>query len=299
MCEAAAGADLIVHGLNPPRYRNWKGLALPMLERTIAAARASGARILFPGTVYNYGPDVDVLVDEDAPQAPRTRKGRIRVAMEQRLAEEAERGVRSLILRAGDYFGANAPSSWLSNAIVRPGRPVRRVVYPGDPQVGHSWAYLPDLGRAMAALAGIEHKLPAFDRFHFEGYWLERGGDFAECIRALVGGNPPIVPLPWLGIRLLAPFNESLRETLEVRELWYRPLRLDGRKLCATLGDLPQTPLADALVACLRGLGCLEGQPLVNSRSNGLTGKNHNTATIAAQAMPSHGEMKLSGSPSA
>src|SRR5688572_20863701 len=48
---AAKGASLIVHGVNPPGYRNWRGLALPMLDNTIAAARATGARIVFPGTV--------------------------------------------------------------------------------------------------------------------------------------------------------------------------------------------------------------------------------------------------------
>ena len=54
---AAGGADVIVHGVNPPGYRNWRGLALPMLESSIAAAKASGARLVFPGTVYNFGPD--------------------------------------------------------------------------------------------------------------------------------------------------------------------------------------------------------------------------------------------------
>src|SRR5262245_14755141 len=35
---AAHGVDVIVHGVNPPGYRNWRGLALPMLECSIAAA---------------------------------------------------------------------------------------------------------------------------------------------------------------------------------------------------------------------------------------------------------------------
>src|SRR5262249_49417391 len=52
---AAAGADVIVHAANPPGYKNWKGLAIPMLESTIAAARTSGARVVLPGTVYNFG----------------------------------------------------------------------------------------------------------------------------------------------------------------------------------------------------------------------------------------------------
>src|SRR5579883_346382 len=49
---AAEGVSIIVHAVNPPGYRNWGKLVLPMLDSTIAAAKASGARIVFPGTVY-------------------------------------------------------------------------------------------------------------------------------------------------------------------------------------------------------------------------------------------------------
>jgi hypothetical protein len=50
-------AQAIVHAVNPPEYRNWAALVLPMIENTIAAAKTSGARILLPGTIYNFGPD--------------------------------------------------------------------------------------------------------------------------------------------------------------------------------------------------------------------------------------------------
>src|SRR5262249_26317570 len=43
---AAAGASVIVHAANPPGYRNWQGLVLPMLESSISAAKASGARLV-------------------------------------------------------------------------------------------------------------------------------------------------------------------------------------------------------------------------------------------------------------
>src|SRR4051794_15833161 len=43
---AAAGASVVVHAANPPGYKNWKGLALPMLESSIAAAKAAGARVV-------------------------------------------------------------------------------------------------------------------------------------------------------------------------------------------------------------------------------------------------------------
>ena len=38
-----------------------------VIENTIAAAKDSGARILLPGTIYNYGLDAFPIVKEDSP----------------------------------------------------------------------------------------------------------------------------------------------------------------------------------------------------------------------------------------
>src|SRR5215469_10928674 len=38
--RAASGCAVIVHAVNPPGYRRWAELVLPMLENTIAAAIA-------------------------------------------------------------------------------------------------------------------------------------------------------------------------------------------------------------------------------------------------------------------
>src|SRR5215831_21261047 len=125
---AAAGVSLIVHAVNPPGYRNWGRLVLPMLESTIAAARSSGARVLLPGTVYNYGPDAwGRRIDEDAPQHPTTRKGAIRVEMERRLRDS---GQRVLIVRAGDFFGPGAANNWFSQGLVKPGVALRSITHP-------------------------------------------------------------------------------------------------------------------------------------------------------------------------
>src|SRR5580658_10161527 len=37
---AAKGVQVIVHAANPPKYRNWRGLALPMMQASIDAAIA-------------------------------------------------------------------------------------------------------------------------------------------------------------------------------------------------------------------------------------------------------------------
>lgn len=258
VAAAARGAALIVHAANPPGYRNWQGLALPMLENTVAAATAERARILFPGTVYNFGPDAFPCLTETAPQRPLTRKGAIRVAMEQRLAQAAEGGARVLVVRAGDYFGPRQGNGWFAQCLVRPGAPLRRVVYPGRPEAGHAWAYLPDVAETMVRLLDRADALASFEVFHFAGHALRRGIAMAEAIRC-VAGRPdlPIRGLPWPVLYLAAPFVTTLREMLEMRYLWRESVFLDNAKLVGLLGAEPQTPLDEAVRATLQGLGCL------------------------------------------
>jgi nucleoside-diphosphate-sugar epimerase len=151
--RTAQGASLIVHAANPPGYRNWDTLVLPMLDNTIAAAKAVGARILLPGTVYNFGPDAFPTLREDSPQHPATRKGTIRVEMERRLRGAADAGTPVLIVRAGDFFGPTTTgNSYFSAAMVQPGKPVKRIVEPARRPASHAWAYLPDLGETIARL---------------------------------------------------------------------------------------------------------------------------------------------------
>ena len=265
---AAAGARIIVHAVNPPGYRNWAGTVVPMMENTIAAARRFGARIVLPGTVYNYGPETFPLIAEEAPQNPLTRKGRIRVALEGKVEAARRDGVRTLIVRAGDFFGpGKTTNSWFAQ-MAKPGKPVTAITYPGAPNAGHAWAYLPDLGETVAQLLARESELAPFERFHFAGHAFMRGIEFAEALREVVGGDAPIRSLPWFAIRALAPFVETLRETLEMRYLWTHDLRLDNAKLARFLGAEPHTPLPEALRRTLEGQGSLSRPPsLVRTRA--------------------------------
>jgi nucleoside-diphosphate-sugar epimerase len=257
--KAARGVSLIVHAVNPPGYRNWGQLVLPMLESTISAARASGARILLPGTVYNYGPDAFPILREDSPQNPRTRKGKIRAEMERRLRVAATSGVRSLIVRAGDFFGPSAGNNWFSQGLIKPGKPVSSISYPGRRGLGHAWAYLPDLAETMAQLLERESTLGAFETFHFEGHWDADGTQMTQAIRAAVG-NPNIAVhrFPWPLVTLLSPFVTLFREMREMRYLWRQPLRLSNERLAGVLTAEPHTPLEQAVRTTLTGLGCLK-----------------------------------------
>nr|WP_294524196.1 NAD-dependent epimerase/dehydratase family protein [uncultured Rhodopila sp.] len=248
VARAAEGARVILHAVNPPKYRNWRGIGIPMLANSIAAAKSSGARLIFPGNIYNFPPDAGVPVDERAPQSPVSRKGKVRVEMEQMLAQAAQHGARSLVIRAGDFFGPGAATSWLHAAMVKPGKPLKSITYPGTPSVGHLWAFLPDFAEAIVRLAAAERGLPAFDVFHFGGHWIDPGIEMARAAARVVGQpDLPIRPMPWPLLRLVSPFSGFMRELLDVEYLWRVPIRLDNRKLTALIGAEPHTPLDEAV----------------------------------------------------
>lgn len=258
VAAAAAGAALIVHAVNPPAYRHWDRLVLPMLDSTIAAAARNGVRILLPGTVYNYGPDAFPDIAEEAPQNACTRKGHIRVELERRLRAAADSGkAKVLIVRAGDFFGPRAANNWFSQALVKPGRRPRAISYPGKPGIGHQWAYLPDVAETMLRLIA-QDGLGDFATFHMEGHWDADGTQMIGAIRRALGD--PVVPvrrMPWRLIRLAAPFAPLFRELLEMRYLWERPVRLWNDRLVAALGSEPHTPLDEAVRSTLAGIGCI------------------------------------------
>nr|WP_170928644.1 hypothetical protein [Deinococcus hopiensis] len=112
--SAAAGVQaVVVHDVNPPSHR----------QRD---------RQVLPGALYSGGPDAALALREDAPQQARTRKGRICVALKQRLAGAVQEGVRSPTVRSGDFFGPRSGDSWSSPGMVRPGQSLTGVSNPGD-----------------------------------------------------------------------------------------------------------------------------------------------------------------------
>ena len=260
--RAARGASCVVHAVNPPNYQHWRQWGLPMLTNSMQAAQSVGARLLFPGNVYNFGPDAGALVDEHSPQHPLTRKGQVRVEMEAMLAQAAEQGLRALVVRAGDFFGGEGHSSWFNNFMVKAGRRPRRVWFPGQAQVGHSWVYLPDLAQVFVQLMAHAEDFGAMETFHVEGHWLADNWQMVEALREALGApDLPVHRLPWLAMHMLQGFAPVLREVLEMKYLWQHPLRLDNRKLLGVLGREPRTPLVVALRQSLQSMSCLSPAP--------------------------------------
>lgn len=253
---AAQGVDAIVHAVSPSGYQHWDNAVLPMIDNTIAAAKASGARIVLPGTLYNYDVTAYSVISEVTPQQPRTHKGRIRVELERRLQYAAPE-VRTLIVRAGDFFGSEARASWFSMGMIEPGRAQRRLMNPAS-GAGHSWAYLPDLAEAIVRLMDAEDRLMPFERMQFEGFHDADGRGMVEAVRAVVGRRVRETRFPWWAMRLLSPFGGFPGAVAEIATYWSRPARFDNGRLIELLGSEPRTPLIEAVHRTLEGLDALD-----------------------------------------
>ena len=253
---AAQGCTAIVNALNPP-YTEWDRLALPLANAALAVARASGALLMLPGNVYNFGRELPALLTPHTPEHADTPKARIRIELEARLRAAATDGasqpVDSVVIRAGDFLGGAGTGTWLDMVLAsKLGK--GRFVYPGNPDLAHAWAYLPDLAQVFVRVAALRAQQPAslrgHRRLHFAGHTLT-GNAFKAGLETVLGRPLRTANLPWGLIRFASPFVPMWRELLTMRYLWERPHALDDAALRALIGEVPQTPLPQALRAAL------------------------------------------------
>jgi nucleoside-diphosphate-sugar epimerase len=260
LAAAAAGAQVVVYGVNP-LYDRWDAELLPLARQGMDVAEALGATLLLPGNVYNYGPGMPPLLREDTPQPGGTSKGLLRCAMEAELRERTTRGrMKAIIIRAGDFYG-HGRGSWLDLAIAKD-IASGKLVYPGPLDLPHAWAYLPDLARAFVAVAGRSGwgDAPVFEELLFTGHTVTGHDMLVEIEAAASGlglrpvGGWRIAGLPWGVIRVIGLFKPVMRELARMSYLWHVPHAIDGSSLERAVGTLPVTPLPRALRMALADL---------------------------------------------
>ena len=267
LTAAASGASVLVYAINP-LYTKWATELLPLARSAMHIAHNLSATFMLPGNVYNYGVPMSPLLLEDSPQRPTSRKGKLRFDLEAEMASgaRASTGPRSIVIRAGDFFGAGR-GTWLDLAIVK-SLAKGKLTYPGPLNVVHPWAYLPDLANTFVAVANRlvsasanREDLPPFLRFHFAGRSLN-GTELLQCIER-AARQLGIAPadgfkyggMPWGAIRAGGLFVPMWREVAEMQYLWDQPHKLDDRALKKFIGDIPNTDFNAAMCEALIALG--------------------------------------------
>jgi nucleoside-diphosphate-sugar epimerase len=249
--KAGEGCDVVLNALNP-HITLWDKNALSLAYGAIAAAEGSGATLLFPGSVWNFGRGMPPALDENTPQDATTRKGKMRVEIEQRIKEATDRGMRAIVLRAGDFYGAGR-GSWLDLVICKE-LDRQRLTYPGPLDVMHAWAYLPDFAATLVTLAKKRAAFAPFETFGFPGH-APTGTELVAAIEAATRSKFNVRMMSWWMLKTFGQLLPLGRELSELEYLWRVPHRVSGDKLQGAIGKIPSTPFQQAVAASLRELG--------------------------------------------
>ena len=243
---ACAGATAIYNCANPAYHRwatDWQPIAAALLD----AAETTGAVLVVTGNLYGYGP-VDGPITEDLPLAATGVKGRVRARMWQDALARHEAGrVRVTEARASDFHAPgltdNSHLGRLVPSIVR-GKPVYVL---GDPDVPHSWSYVPDVARTLIRLAADEQ---AWGRpWHVPTPpAVSQREAVATLARAAGVDAVPVRRIPWPVVRAAGVAVPMLRELRETRYQFDRPFVLDSSAATETFG-LEPTPFDEAAAA--------------------------------------------------
>lgn len=244
MTQAAMGVDVIVNGLNPPAYKNWEVNIPKITSDVLKAAKASGATVIIPGNVYNFGDQAGVY-DENTPQKTHTKKGNIRIEMERAYRDSR---VQTIVLRAGNFIDPDRNEDVMSVLLLR-NIAKGKITTMAQTDVPQAYCYLPDWARAAVGLANKRSDLARFEDVPFPGHTFTME-ELKETLE-IVAGPLKFEAFPWWLMTTLRPFWGLAREIQEMRYLWSTGHQLSGKKLARLLPDFEATAMTTVMTCGL------------------------------------------------
>jgi len=245
--DVSKGASVIYQCLNAP-YAKWAECFPPLQRGVLSGAERNGALLVTLENLYGYGPTGGKPMTEDLPLSASTVKGRTRAAMTQELLVAADAGrVRIAVGRASDFFGAGVTDgSTLGERVFSNALEGRRADFIGNPDLPHTYSYVPDIAAGLAVLGTDERAVG--EVWHLPGPETATTRHVLELLANEVGHPVGVRSVPKLAVRVLGLFNPVLRAISEMAYEFDEPFVLDTTKYQSTFGPTG-TPLATAIAA--------------------------------------------------
>lgn len=245
--EAARGARAIYHCVGAD-YGHWQHLLPPVMAGVMSAAEATGARLVYGDNLYAYGP-VEAPLTEVLPSKATGPNGRLRAELAARLLDAHRAGrLRATIGRASDFYGPRVRLSMVGErvfgALLR-GKPAELL---GNPSLPHTVTYIYDFAEGLVTLAERDEALG--EVWHVPSAETVSLRQFVALVAAQAGGPSRVKVAPSWIIRILSPFNPTLRAVAEQLYQSERPWVVDHSKFAGGFGAHP-TPHPEAIARTL------------------------------------------------
>lgn len=241
--KEACASEVVFFCVNPP-FSEWARAFPPLLKTAIDAVRATGARLIFPGNVWIYGEvEPGALIDESRPPAPSSERGKLRAAMEETLFSS---GVDARLVRLPEFYGPSVVT--LTARIFRAVLEEKRLLWPGPLDAELEFVFMPDAAKALVAIAELGASAPP--RVHLPGS-RSTARNFLEQVSLAAKKAHRVSSVPAWALALAGMVDASAKGAHDIHHLQTHPVLLDGKLLERTLGEVPRTPLAEAIAQTL------------------------------------------------
>ncbi|WP_342511646.1 SDR family NAD(P)-dependent oxidoreductase [Sporosarcina sp. FSL K6-1522] len=245
--QAAQGVDIIFHAVNFP-YPVWSVTHPSCMDILIGVAEAQHAKIALVDNIYAYGAQHKGKVTEASIKEPHTKKGKIRLAMEQKLKASH---IPSLIVHFPDFYGPYAGNTMLHETF-------KNVVqhktanFVGSTHVGREFLYTFDGAKAMVELALREDTYN--QNWNIPAVHPITGEELIAILREDAAYTKSVRSISKSMIRFIGLFQPFMREMVEMMYLTEAPIVLSGDKYESKIGPLPRTSYREGIKETLIAL---------------------------------------------
>ncbi|RKP48074.1 NAD-dependent epimerase/dehydratase family protein [Cohnella endophytica] len=240
----------IVYHCAQPAYHKWENLFARMQNNIVEGALAAEAKLVVAENLYMYG-FVKGSIHEQLPDAPISKKGKIRAELSQRLKQLHRDGVLQVAIgRGSDFFGPTVRNSSVGGRFFQPiaeGKPCSVL---GNPDKKHTYTFIDDFGKALVTLGNHED---AFGQvWHVPNADTVTPRQFAEMAYRIVGKPVKVKSMGKSMLRLGGLFIPEARESVEMMYQFDNDFIVDSRKFSERFG-VTATPMEQALAQTLEG----------------------------------------------
>ena len=240
---ACQGASVVYHCAGVP-YNEWASAFPIMMENSIAASSAAGAKLVFADNCYMYAPTAHPMT-EDLPYNPVTRKGAVRKQLAETLmAAHAQGKVRAVIGRATDFYGPGVVNSTMGERFFKALVAGKRVEWLGKLDQPHAMTFVDDFARRLIVLGAQDDALGQV--WHIPVAEPLTGLQYITLASEVAGIPARPTTLSAGMLRLVGVFNPIVRELGEMMYEFNGPYLIDGSKYMHKFGGTP-TPHREAM----------------------------------------------------
>ena len=144
---------VVVYMCAMPAYHRWGQEFDAMMRNVLQACATTGSAMVFADNLYMYQESPNASLTENTPLRPTTRKGVVRARIAEMVLQAHRDGtVKTAIARASDFFGPGVDNAMLGNRFFPQLIAGKAVQWFGNPDMPHTFTYVPDFGKALAEL---------------------------------------------------------------------------------------------------------------------------------------------------